>query len=507
MLLDAMDHPEKYPQLTIRVSGYAVNFVRLTREQQMDVINRTFHGAPDCHELEPPTPDVPLDRQPLRPARLARREGRRDGHSRGAGERRLGLRPFVHDRFRRGWAGRARRGLAERLPVPCVYCHNPDTWKMTNGMPVTPGARGGGGEPVPPRPANDEGRPDHQRRRTVDATPVRAEAVRRGASRSGVHTALDTNGYLGDRLSDEDLARIDLVMLGLKAITPELHRRLTARTTSPCMSSPGGSPRARPIWVRFVLVPGWTDDLAEVGRMADFAAGLGNVERVDVLPFHQLGRFKWEQLGMEYQLRDAATAFAGEGRGSHRPVPRGGAERRLRQSWVPNFQSRPLGAWLLVAVYYFYQYALRSAPSVMMPQLTEAFGVMRWGCPRSSGMFYYGYSPFSLVAGAALDRFGRGGSSPLARQLVGIGALLFGTGNVAAPTSADSCKAPAACSRSSAPSNRTRNFPASLAASFIGATQMFGMAGGSPGSSGRPASSRADSPGANSGSMPAWPGW
>ena len=62
----------------------------------------------------------------------------------------------------------------------------------------------------------------------------------------------------------------------------------------------------RPIWVRFVLVPGWTDDLDEVERMADFAAGLGNVERVDVLPFHQLGRFKWEKLGMEYQLQDTA---------------------------------------------------------------------------------------------------------------------------------------------------------------------------------------------------------
>ena len=58
------------------------------------------------------------------------------------------------------------------------------------------------------------------------------------------------------------------------------------------------------MWVRFVLVPGWTDDLAESGRVAAFAASLSNVERVDVLPFHQLGRFKWEKLGMDYQLKD-----------------------------------------------------------------------------------------------------------------------------------------------------------------------------------------------------------
>src|SRR5437763_14922226 len=62
--------------------------------------------------------------------------------------------------------------------------------------------------------------------------------------------------------------------------------------------------RSRPIWVRFVLVPGWTDDMAEVDRIAGFAAELGNVERVDVLPFHQLGLFKWAKLGMEYKLKD-----------------------------------------------------------------------------------------------------------------------------------------------------------------------------------------------------------
>jgi len=55
-----------------------------------------------------------------------------------------------------------------------------------------------------------------------------------------------------------------------------------------------------------VVVPGWTEDMEEVGRMADFVAELGNVQRVDVLPFHQMGRYKWEKLGMNYQLRDAA---------------------------------------------------------------------------------------------------------------------------------------------------------------------------------------------------------
>src|SRR5205809_6798803 len=89
-----------------------------------------------------------------------------------------------------------------------------------------------------------------------------------------------------------------------------------------------------------------------------------------------------------------------------------------------------VGAWLLVAVYYFYQYALRSAPSVMMPELTEAFGVNALGVSAIVGMFYYGYSPFSLVAGAAIDRFGAKRIVPIGAAVVGIGALLFGTGNV-----------------------------------------------------------------------------
>jgi MFS family permease len=141
-----------------------------------------------------------------------------------------------------------------------------------------------------------------------------------------------------------------------------------------------------------------------------------------------------------------------------------------------------VGAWLLVALYYFYQYALRSAPSVMMPQLTEAFGVNALGVSAIVGMFYYGYSPFSLVAGASLDRFGAKRIVPIGAALVGVGALIFSSGNVAAANIGRFLQgAGGVFALIGAVYLVTKNFPASIAASLIGATQMFGMAGGSAG--------------------------
>src|SRR3982751_5487212 len=86
-------------------------------------------------------------------------------------------------------------------------------------------------------------------------------------------------------------------------------------------------------------------------------------------------------------------------------------------------------AWVLTAVYYFYQSALRSAPAVMMPQLSSALDVSPLAVASIVGLFYYGYSPFSLVAGAAMDRLGPRRLVPGAAVVVGIGALLFATGN------------------------------------------------------------------------------
>src|SRR6201993_4108744 len=122
----------------------------------------------------------------------------------------------------------------------------------------------------------------------------------------GIHTALDTNGALGNRLSEAELELVDLVLLDIKTWDTERHRHLTGMDNGPTLDFARRlASRRRPIWVRFVLVPGLTDDDENVSQIANFAGSLGNVERVDVLPFHQMGRFKWNELGMEYQMRDA----------------------------------------------------------------------------------------------------------------------------------------------------------------------------------------------------------
>jgi pyruvate formate lyase activating enzyme len=125
------------------------------------------------------------------------------------------------------------------------------------------------------------------------------------AKAMGIHTALDTNGYLGDRLTDEELEKVDLVLLDIKAWDPERHRRLTGMDIDPVLNFARRlASHRRPAWLRYVLVPGWTDDAEEIGHLAKFTANLGNFERVDVLPFHQMGAFKWKQLDMDYKLRD-----------------------------------------------------------------------------------------------------------------------------------------------------------------------------------------------------------
>lgn len=139
-------------------------------------------------------------------------------------------------------------------------------------------------------------------------------------------------------------------------------------------------------------------------------------------------------------------------------------------------------AWLITAAYYFYQYTLRSAPAVMMPQLSEAFGMNAMGVASIVGLFYWGYSPFSLVAGAALDRLGPRRVVPVGAAAVGVGSLLFASGSSELASVGRLLQgAGGVFALVGAVYIATTSFPASRAATLIGATQMFGMAGGSAG--------------------------
>jgi pyruvate formate lyase activating enzyme len=194
----------------------------------------------------------------------------------------------------------------------CLYCHNPDTWKMTNGIPVSLArateevGKYRAGLKVMSGGFTVSGGEALMQDRFVARLLAAVHAM-------GIHTALDTNGYYGDRLTDADLASIDLVILDLKAWDPERHRRLTGMDNAPTLAFARRLAALRkPVWARLVLVPGVTDDPVEVEGIAAFAAGLGNVERVDVLPFHQMGRFKWAQLGLDYRLEGVEPPTAAQ---------------------------------------------------------------------------------------------------------------------------------------------------------------------------------------------------
>ena len=194
----------------------------------------------------------------------------------------------------------------------CRYCHNPDTWTITNGIPVSV------------KQAADELRKYRQGLKIMaggftlsGGEPLMqdrfAAKLLGEAKKMGIHTTIETNGSLGARLSDSELDSIDLVMLGLKSWDPARHQNLTGQDVGPTLDFARRlAARRKPIWIRFVLVPGLTDDPADMGNSAAFAASLGNVERVEVLPFHQMGSFKWDRLGLEYTLRNTDPPTAAQ---------------------------------------------------------------------------------------------------------------------------------------------------------------------------------------------------
>ncbi|MFJ2058003.1 pyruvate formate-lyase-activating protein [Streptomyces sp. NPDC087908] len=193
-------------------------------------------------------------------------------------------------------------------PLTCLYCHNPDTWKMRNGRRTSADAviaeaakyvrfisASGGGATV------SGGEPLLQ--------PVfTGELLHRLKHELGLHTALDTSGFLGVRATDALLRDTDLVLLDIKSWDPDTYRKVTGRPLVPTLDFARRlADLGQEVHVRFVLVPGLTDDPANVEGVAAFAGGLGNVTRVDILPFHKLGEAKWQALGMPFTLHDTPS--------------------------------------------------------------------------------------------------------------------------------------------------------------------------------------------------------
>ena len=222
-------------------------------------------------------------------------------------------------------------------PMRCLYCHNPDTWELTGGSEMTAeeilmryernkafyqkgGITATGGEPM----------------LQLDfLTELFTLAKARG-----VHTCLDTSGICYDEKHPERFDALlyvtDLVMLDIKHIDDARHRELTGHSNARILAfAERLSEQGIPLWIRHVIVPGWTDDEAEQLALGHFIGGLKTLSAIDCLPYHTMGRAKYEALGMDYPLGDLESAPASLAEAARENILKG-VKRRLREEHQKN---------------------------------------------------------------------------------------------------------------------------------------------------------------------------
>jgi pyruvate formate lyase activating enzyme len=190
----------------------------------------------------------------------------------------------------------------------CTYCHNPDTWHLKDGTYVS-------AQQVLDRLAGfASALRDLGGGLTISGGEAMVQLaftkrIFAGAKKMGLHTAIETSGFLGDRADDSFLSVVDLVLLDIKSSNPETYRKVTGRDLAPTLRfAERLASIGKPTWVRFTLVPGWTDDPENVEGIAKFVAPMKNVEWVEVQPFHQMGAFKWKAMKLEYKCADTPAA-------------------------------------------------------------------------------------------------------------------------------------------------------------------------------------------------------
>lgn len=190
-------------------------------------------------------------------------------------------------------------------PLRCKFCHNPDTWKKYEGKQYTVDAllqdilkyrnfikNGGvtlsGGEPL-----------------------LQAEFAAELLSRckeEGIHTAVDTSGAIPLKACKEAVDAADLILLDIKSIDSIKCKELTGMGNDNALELLDYLEAAKkPVWIRHVVVPGITENYEDIEAMARYLSKFTVVERVEILPFHKMGEFKWKELGLEYTLYDTPT--------------------------------------------------------------------------------------------------------------------------------------------------------------------------------------------------------
>ena len=188
-------------------------------------------------------------------------------------------------------------------PLRCLYCHNVDTWDLKNkkymltaeetmheiskvrGFIKSGGITVSGGEPL--------------------LQPEFILELFKLCRKEKIHTAVDTSGYLLNDRIKEVLELTDLVLLDIKHIDPDKYRALTSVELKPTLEFMEYLSKInKPVWLRYVLVPGYTDNEKDLKAWAKYVSNFKNIERVDILPFHQMASYKWEGLGRSYELKD-----------------------------------------------------------------------------------------------------------------------------------------------------------------------------------------------------------
>lgn len=190
-------------------------------------------------------------------------------------------------------------------PLRCQYCHNPDAQGKPCGNETSAedafadvikyksfirngGLTISGGEPL--------------------MQPEFVYEMFKKAKAEGIHTTLDTSGFVGHKATDELLDLTDLVLLDIKSFSPMTYKYVTGVCVDQTLKFARRlDARGNKVWIRFVLVPGLTDTEKNIDGLAEFVATLGNVERVEILPFHKMGEDKYVRLGIPYNLKNTPT--------------------------------------------------------------------------------------------------------------------------------------------------------------------------------------------------------